>query len=186
MPKTEATVTIQNVVATANLNQKVDLTAVVKSYPSVEYRPEKFPGLVLRLRRPKTAILIFSTGKMVCTGARSGNESRRAIMKVVRELKKGGIIILHKPDLEVVNIVASASLGGRVKLEETCVTLRHTMYEPEQFPGLIHRMDEPKVVMLIFASGNLVCTGAKKEQDVYDAVHKLHIYLEEQNLIFYE
>jgi transcription initiation factor TFIID TATA-box-binding protein len=186
MPKTEATVTIQNVVATATLNQKVDLTAVVKSYPSVEYRPEKFPGVVLRLRRPKTAILIFSTGKMVCTGARSGKESRKAIMKVVRELKKGGIIILHKPDLEVVNIVASASLGGKVELEETCVTLRHTMYEPEQFPGLIHRMDEPKVVMLIFASGNLVCTGAKKEQDVYDAVHKLHINLEEQNLIFYE
>ena len=186
MPKTEATVTIQNVVATANLNQKVDLTAVVKSYPSVEYRPEKFPGAVLRLRRPKTAILIFSTGKMVCTGARSGRESRRAIMKVVRELKKGGIIILHKPDLEVVNIVASASLGGRVELEETCVTLRHTMYEPEQFPGLIHRMDEPKVVILIFASGNLVCTGAKKEQDVYDAVHKLQMNLEKQNLIFYE
>ncbi len=186
MPKTEATITIQNVVATANLNQKVDLNAVVKSYPSVEYRPEKFPGVVLRLRRPKTAILIFSTGKMVCTGARSGKESRRAIMKVVRELKKSGIIILHKPDFEVVNIVASASLGGRVELEETVVTLRQTMYEPEQFPGLIYRMDEPKVVMLIFASGNLVCTGAKKEQDVYDAVHKLHINLEEQNLIFYE
>ncbi len=186
MPKTEATVTIQNVVATANLNQKVDLNAVVKSYPSVEYRPEKFPGVVLRLRRPKTAILIFSTGKMVCTGARSGRESRRAIMKVVSELKKGGIIILRKPDFEVVNIVASASLGGKVELEEAVVTLRQTMYEPEQFPGLIHRMDEPKVVMLIFASGNLVCTGAKKEQDVYDAVHKLHINLEEQNLIFYE
>jgi transcription initiation factor TFIID TATA-box-binding protein len=186
MPKTEATVTIQNVVSTANLNQKIDLNAVVKSYPNVEYRPEKFPGVVLRLRRPKTAILIFSTGKMVCTGARTGRESRRAIMKVVRELKKGGIIILHKPDFEVVNIVASASLGGKVELEETVVTLRQTMYEPEQFPGLIHRMDEPKVVMLIFASGNLVCTGATKEQDVYDAVHKLHATLEEKNLIYYE
>jgi transcription initiation factor TFIID TATA-box-binding protein len=186
MPKTEATVTIQNVVSTANLNQNIDLNAVVKSYPSVEYRPEKFPGVVLRLRRPKTAILIFSTGKMVCTGAKTGRASRRAIMKVVRELKKGGIIILHKPDFEVVNIVASASLGGSVDLEKTVVALRHTMYEPEQFPGLIHRMDEPKVVMLIFASGNLVCTGARKEQDVYDAVHKLHTSLEEQTLIFYE
>jgi transcription initiation factor TFIID TATA-box-binding protein len=61
-----------------------------------------------------------------------------------------------------------------------------TMYEPEQFPGLIYRMDEPKVVILIFASENLVCTGAKKEQDVYDAVHKLHGNLDEQNLICYE
>jgi transcription initiation factor TFIID TATA-box-binding protein len=123
---------------------------------------------------------------MVCTGARSGKESRTAILKVVKELKKGGIIILSKPDFKVVNIVASASLSGNVDLEKTVVMLRKTMYEPEQFPGLIYRMDEPKVVILIFASGSLVVTGAKVEQDVYDAVHKLHGILEEQNLIFYE
>jgi len=186
MPKTEATINIQNVVATGAMNQKVDLNAVVKGYPSVEYRPEQFPGLVFRLKRPKTTTLIFSSGKMVCTGAKSGKESRRAIMKVVKELKNGGVIILSKPDFKVVNIVASASLGGKVDLEKTVVTLRKTMYEPEQFPGLIYRMDEPKVVILIFASGNLVVTGAKVEQDVYDAVHKLHGSLEEQNLIFYE
>jgi len=185
MPKTKALIDIQNVVAAATLNQKVDLNAVVKSFPGVEYRPEQFPGLVFRLKRPKTATLIFNSGKMVCTGARSEKESRRAILTVVKELKKGGIVIIRKPDLKVVNIVASASLGGKVDLEAVS-TLGKTMYEPEQFPGLIYRMDEPKVVMLIFASGNLVCTGAKKEQDVYDAVHKLHERLEEQNLIFYE
>jgi transcription initiation factor TFIID TATA-box-binding protein len=186
MPKTKAIITIQNVVAAATLNQKVDLNAVVKSYPGVEYRPEQFPGLVFRLKKPKTATLIFSSGKMVCTGARSEKEARRAVMTVVKELKKGGIIIISKPDLKVVNMVASASLGGRVDLELAVDALGKTMYEPEQFPGLIYRMDEPKVVILIFASGNLVCTGAKKEQDVYDAVHKLHERLEEQNLIFYE
>ena len=186
MPKTKTIITIQNVVATATLNQKVDLNAVVKGYPGVEYRPEQFPGLVFRLKRPKTATLIFSTGKMVCTGAKSGKESRSAIMKVVRELKKCGIIILSKPSFEVVNIVASASLGGKVDLEKTVITLRKTMYEPEQFPGLIYRMDEPKVVILVFASGSLVVTGATKEQDVHEAVHKLHGILEEQNLIFYE
>jgi len=186
MPKTKAKIDIQNVVAAATLNQKVDLNAVVKSFPGVEYRPEQFPGLVFRIKRPKTATLIFSSGKMVCTGARSGKESRRAIMQVVKELKKGGVIILRKPDVKVVNIVASAILGGKVDLEKTVVAVRKTMYEPEQFPGLIYRMDEPKVVILIFASGNLVVTGAKKEQDVYDAVHKLHGSLEEQNLIFYE
>ena len=185
MPKSKAVVNIQNVVASATLNQKVDLNAVVKGYPGVEYRPEQFPGLVFRLKRPKTATLIFSSGKMVCTGAKSEKESRRAVMTVVKELKKGGIIIISKPELKIQNIVASASLGGRIELEEAS-TLGKTMYEPEQFPGLIYRMDEPKVVILIFASGNLVCTGAKKEQDVYDAVHKLHESLEEQNLIFYE
>jgi transcription initiation factor TFIID TATA-box-binding protein len=186
MPKTEAIINIQNVVATGTLNQKVDLNAVVKGYPGVEYRPEQFPGLVFRLRRPKTATLIFSSGKMVCTGARSGKESRRAIMKVVKELKKVGIIILGEPSFKVVNIVASASLGGKVDLEKAVSTLRKAMYEPEQFPGLIYRMDEPKVVILIFATGNLVVTGAEVEQDVYDAVHKLHRSLEEHNLIFYE
>jgi len=186
MPKTKAIINIQNVVASATLNQKVDLNAVVKGYPGVEYRPEQFPGLVFRLKRPKTATLIFNSGKMVCTGAKSEKESRRAVMTVVKELKKSGIIIISKPDLKVVNIVASASLGGRIDLELAVTTLGKTMYEPEQFPGLIYRMDEPKVVILIFASGNLVCTGAKKEQDVYDAVHKLHGILEEQNLIFYE
>ena len=186
MPKTKAIVHIQNVVASATLNQKVDLNALVKSFPGVEYRPEQFPGLVFRLKRPKTATLIFNSGKMVCTGAKSEKEARRAVMAVVKELKKGGIIIISKPELKIQNIVASASLGGRIDLELAVSTLVKTMYEPEQFPGLIYRMDEPKVVILIFASGNLVCTGAKKEQDVYDAVHKLHGSLEEQNLIFYE
>jgi len=186
MPKTKAVIDIQNVVSAATLNQKVDLNAVVKSFPGVEYRPEHFPGLVFRLKRPKTATLIFNSGKMVCTGAKSEKESRRAVMTVVKELKKSGIIIISKPELKVVNIVASAGLGGKIDLEKTVSTLGKTMYEPEQFPGLIYRMDEPRVVILLFASGNLVCTGAKKEQDVYDAVHKLHASLEEQNLIFYE
>jgi len=184
--KTNAKINIENVVASATLNQKVDLNAVVKGYPGVEYRPERFPGLVIKLKRPKTATLIFSTGKMVCTGAKSEKESRRAVMTVVKELKKSGIIIISKPDLKVVNIVASAGLGGKVDLEKAVFTLGKAMYEPEQFPGLIYRMDEPKVVILIFASGNLVCTGAKREQEVYDAVHKLHRILEEQQLIFYE
>jgi transcription initiation factor TFIID TATA-box-binding protein len=186
MPKTKAIINIQNVVAVATLNQKVDLNAVVKSYPGVEYHPEEFPGLVFRLKRPKTTTLIFNSGKMVCTGAKSEQEARRAVMNVVKELKKGGIIIISRPDLKVVNMVASASLGGRVELELAVSALGKSMYEPEQFPGLIYRMDEPKVVILIFASGNLVCTGAKKEQDVYDAVHKLQERLEELNLIFYE
>jgi transcription initiation factor TFIID TATA-box-binding protein len=116
----------------------------------------------------------------------SEKEARRAVMKVTKELKKGGIIIISKPELKIQNIVASASLGGMIDLEKAAYTLGKTMYEPEQFPGLIYRMDEPKVVILLFASGKLVCTGAKKEADGYTAVHKLHGILEEQNLIFYE
>ena len=186
MPKVTATVNIENVVASATLNQKIDLNAVVRGYPGVEYRPEQFPGLVFRLKRPKTATLIFNSGKMVCTGAKSEKESRRAVMHVVKELKKSGIIIIRKPELKTVNIVASGSLGGMIDLEKSAYDLGRTMYEPEQFPGLIYRMDDPKVVILLFASGKLVCTGAKREEDVYIAVNKLHQRLEDQKLIYYE
>ena len=186
MPSIEDSIRIENVVASATLHQSIDLNAVVKGNPLVEYRPEKFPGLVFRLKRPKTAILIFSTGKMVCTGAKSEKESRKAVLKVVRELKKSGIIIVGKPEIRVVNIVASANLLGRIELEDCAYTLKRTMYEPEQFPGLIYRMDSPKVVILLFASGKLVCTGATKEEDVYEAVAKLHKELTEKDLIYYE
>lgn len=186
MPKVKATVNIENVVASATLKQRVDLNAVVKGYPGVEYRPEQFPGLVFRLKRPKTATLIFNSGKMVCTGAKSEKEARRAVMRVIKELKKSGIIIISKPELKIQNIVASASLGGMIDLEKSTYALGRTMYEPEQFPGLIYRMDEPKVVILLFASGKLVCTGAKREGDVYQAVSKLHERLEKEQLIYYE
>jgi len=185
LPKAKATVNIENVVASATLKQRVDLNAVVKSYPGVEYRPEQFPGLVFRLKRPKTATLIFNSGKMVCTGAKSEKEARRAVMRVVKELKKSGIVIISKPELKIQNIVASANLYGIIDLEKAAFVLGRTMYEPEQFPGLIYRMDEPKVVILLFASGKLVCTGAKREQDVYEAVNKLHEHLEKEQLIFY-
>ncbi|MFQ5999922.1 MAG: TATA-box-binding protein [Candidatus Bathyarchaeia archaeon] len=186
MPKAKAQINIENVVASATLNQKVDLNAVVKGYPGVEYRPEQFPGLVFRLKRPKTATLIFNSGKMVCTGAKSEKEARRAVMKVIKELKKSGIIIIGKPELKIQNIVASADLRGMIDLEKSAYSLGRTMYEPEQFPGLIYRMDEPKVVILLFASGKLVCTGAKREEDVYEAVNKLHQRLEDEDLIYYE
>jgi transcription initiation factor TFIID TATA-box-binding protein len=186
MPVFDASIRVQNVVASATLNQKFNLNAIVKGNTLVEYRPEKFPGLVYRLRKPKTATLIFRTGKMVCTGAKSVKEAKRAVNKVIIELKKSGIIIPGKPEIKVVNIVASANLLGRIELEDCAYSLGKTMYEPEQFPGLIYRMDNPKVVILLFASGKLVCTGATKEEDVYLAVDKLHKRLEEKELICYE
>ena len=186
MLRVEASIRIENVVATATLNQRIDLNAVVKGNPTVEYRPKQFPGLVYKLKRPKTSILIFRTGKMVCTGAKSSKEVKKAIKKVVRELKSSGIIIPGKPEIKVVNIVASANLSGRIELEDCAYSLGKTMYEPEQFPGLIYRMDSPKVVILIFTSGKLVCTGATKEEDVYKAVAKLHKNLKEKELIYYD
>jgi len=186
MSRVKASINIENVVATATLKQNIDLDSVVKAFPSVEYRPEQFPGLVFRLKKPKTATLIFGSGKMVCTGAKSERQAKTAVRKVVRELKENGIVIVGRPIIQVVNMVASVSLGGRIDLEKSTYTLGRTMYEPEQFPGLIYRMDEPKVVILLFTSGKLVCTGAKTEEEVYESVKKLHNRLERDELIHYE
>jgi transcription initiation factor TFIID TATA-box-binding protein len=179
-------ISIENVVASASLDQKIDLLAIMKVFRNVEYRPKQFPGLVFRLKRPKTATLIFGSGKMVCTGAKSEKMARSAVKKVVRELKNNGIIILGKPKIVIQNIVASANLHGKIDLETAADIMDNVMYEPEQFPGLIYRMGEPKVVMLLFASGKLVCTGAKHEDMVREAVEKLHDILEDYDLIYYE
>jgi len=185
LPKHESYINIENVVASATLKQKIDLNSIVRLFPGVEYRPEQFPGLVYRLKKPKTATLIFSSGKMVCTGAKSEAQAKKAVTKVVDELKRNGMVILGKPEIQIQNIVSSAGLGGHIDLEKTTYSLKKTMYEPEQFPGLIYRMDDPKVVILIFASGKLVCTGAKKEAEVPRAIALLQKTLEEKGLITY-
>ena len=101
MTFTTPIIEIVNVVASATIDQKLDLNKIQEKFPDVEYNPDQFPGAVFRLKSPKTATLLFRTGKMVCTGAKSEKESKRAVMKVVRELKKSGIIIVGKPDLKI-------------------------------------------------------------------------------------
>lgn len=186
MPKgPEPTIKIENVVASVTLFQRLDLSQIQRSFPDVEYKPAQFPGLVFRLQKPKTATLIFSSGKMVCTGAESEEESIKAVKTVVKLLKKEGFLIKEEPQIEIQNIVASVDLHGRIDLERAAAELENVMYEPEQFPGLIYRMEQPKVVILMFASGKLVCTGAKYEREVYEAVQKLREILEEKNLLMY-
>ncbi|MEM4789968.1 MAG: TATA-box-binding protein [Thermofilum sp.] len=146
----------------------------------------EFPGLVLRLTRPKTATLIFSSGKMVCTGAKSEAEVYKAVKTIVKLLKQYGIDIRNEPIIEIQNIVASANLRASVDLEKAAFMLENAMYEPEQFPGLIYRMREPKVVLLIFSSGKVVCTGAKKEEEVREAVMKVYNTLKEYGVLLEE
>jgi len=185
MSKRKPIISIQNIVASVSLNQRINLQEIVEKFPQTEYNPSVFPGLVFRLKKPKTATLIFGTGKMVCTGAKSEKESRSAVEKVVKELRSQGIVINEKPEVKIQNIVASAELGGEIDLESLVFKLNKVMYEPEQFPGAVFRMDEPKVVFLIFSAGKLVCVGAKKEEQVYAAVDNIQKLLEEKDLIYY-
>jgi len=186
MPQTKPIVSIENVVASATVDQAMDLNQITKNFPDVEYHPDQFPGLVFRIKSPKTATLIFTSGKMVCTGAKSEQMSRNAVKTVVTKLRKGGIKVKKDAVVTIQNIVASINLGGKIHLEQAARTLPRSMYEPEQFPGLIHRMIDPKTVILLFSSGKLVCTGAKKEEDVYRSVNNLHSSLEEKELMMYD
>ena len=175
---------IQNVVASVTLNQSFNLNDIHRNFQNTEYRPKRFPGLVYRLKRPKTATLIFSTGKMVCTGAKSEKLAISAINKVVKELKTGGIIVLNKPIITIQNMVASANLQNRVDLETAADILDNVMYEPEQFPGLIYRMNDPKTVLLLFSSGKIVCTGGKSSKMVNKSVNNLFKVLSDYELFY--
>ncbi|MGI0088473.1 MAG: TATA-box-binding protein [Nitrosotalea sp.] len=186
MPQTKPVVNIVNVVASASVDQKIDLNEITKKFPDTEYHPEQFPGLVFRLKTPRTATLIFSSGKFVCTGSKSEKIAVDAIKTVVRLLRRAKMRIKNDPVITIQNIVASIDLGGGIRLPIAARSLPRSMYEPEQFPGIIHRMLDPKTVLLIFVSGKLVCAGARNEADVYRSVHSLHAYLEERNLMKYQ
>ena len=177
-------VRIENVVASVVMKQKFDLDAITGNVPGVEYSPEKFPGLVYRISKPRTATLIFSTGKMVCTGAKSEKEVHNAVKKIIKNLKDRNIVIIGTPEITIQNIVASANLNAEVNLEKAAFLLENVMYEPEQFPGLIYRMDPPKVVLLIFSSGKMVCTGAKHEDEVKIAVEKIYQKLKDLGVLY--
>ncbi len=173
------TIRIENIVATVILDQTLDLNLIESRVPNVSYQPDQFPGLILRLEKPKTTALIFKSGKMVVTGAKSTSQLIDAVKKIIRLLKKHGIKIVSKPRIQIQNIVASGDIDYYVNLEKAAYLLENSMYEPEQFPGLIYRMRNPRVVLLIFSSGKMVITGAKEESEVEKAVHKIATRLKE-------
>jgi len=159
-------VKIENIVATAPLGIKIPLESLLEHLEGAEYEPEQFPGLVYRVKYPKAAILIFSSGKIVCTGARNVEDINIVVKKLVKILKGKKIGNPKKYKIEVQNIVASSKLDRRLNLDQIVFGLEGSEYEPEQFPGLVYRMKNPKVVFLLFSSGKIVCTGARKIEDI--------------------
>ena len=161
---------IENIVSTVSLNTILDFYSIERSVPEIEYDPEQFPGLIFRLEKPKITALIFKAGKMVITGAKNINDVVEATKIIIKTLEKYGTEIKEKPRIQIQNIVASANLNVIINLDKTSFLLKNTMYEPEQFPGLIYRLKEPKTVILIFSSGKLVITGARREEEIPIAV----------------
>lgn len=168
---------VVNIVVSTSLEHDVPLEKMAATLSNTEYNPEQFPGLVLRIKDPKTSALIFSSGKVVCTGARSMEKVDESIQKIIKSLEKIGIKIKIKPIINIQNIVASGSIGMDLNLNTLAMKLENVEYEPEQFPGLVYKLDAAKATFLLFSNGKIVCTGTKSEEAVHKAVDMLMVKL---------
>ena len=164
---------IQNIVATTSLEKPVPLTKLARTQPNTEYNPETFPGLVLRIKEPKSAVLVFSSGNLVCTGTKSVAQVKRVVDEVIKQLRKINVNVTIKPKITVQNIVASGTINLQLNLNYLALEMENTEYEPEQFPGLVYKLDDPNATFLLFSNGKLVCTGTKNKQQLEDSMKQL-------------
>lgn len=178
-------VTVENIVASTSFADKLDLDIIAKSIEETEYEPEQFPGLVYRLNDPKTATLLFRSGKANCTGAKKVEDVHKTIDIIAGKLKRLGVDVYDNLKIVIQNMVAVGDLGGELDLVEASMALglENIEYEPEQFPGMVYKLKEPKVAMLIFNSGKIVCVGARSTEDISKAVEKLSEELNSLGLI---
>ena len=222
----EERLTVVNVVASTRVAEELDLPDIAIQL-NCEYEPEQFPGVVYRVVDPKLAILMFRSGRAVCTGGKNQNNIEVGIEMMTRDLQAAGIETwpLDKVEIEVQNMVATYSLfypedyDGVARMDDNNTRVIDTPdgiraatdeevadedsrirgiregeplaalprklnlnnlpfhlpfdkveYEPEQFPGLIYRLDYPRVVCLIFGSGKMVITGARAKDEILEAV----------------
>ena len=163
---TKFNIKIENIVASASLGIRVPLEKMVEHLEGCEYEPEQFPGLVYRVKDPKAAMLIFSSGKIVCTGARSIVDVKKAVEKVAMMIKSLKLDIPKKYKIQIENIVASAQIPTRLELDKIAFEVENSEYEPSQFPGLVYRMKNPNATFLLFGSGKVICTGIREIKDV--------------------
>jgi len=164
---------IQNLVATTSLEVNIPLLKLAKTNPNTEYNPEQFPGLILHISEPKSAVLVFGSGKIVCTGTKNLAQIKKVVQKVIKELRKIGIKVKVKPKLTIQNIVASGELNININLNKISLLLENTEYEPEQFPGLVYKIFKPSSTFLLFTNGKLVCTGTKNKKELEEAIGTL-------------
>ncbi|CAN6304576.1 unnamed protein product [Urochloa humidicola] len=166
--------TLQNIVSTVNLDCKLNLQDIANRARNAEYNPKRFAAVIMRIRDPKTTALVFASGKMVCTGAKSEEHSRLAARKYARIVQKLGFQARFK-DFKIQNMVASCDVKFPIRLEGLALASgMFAHYEPEIFPGLIYRMAEPKIVILVFVSGKVVLTGAKVRDEIYTAFENIY------------
>jgi len=169
--------TTQNVVVSADIHRDLPLEKLATKLDRAEYNPEQFPGLILKMdetaNQPKASALLFSSGKIICTGTKSLKDAKRAIAAIVRKLEAISLKVTGEPDIKVQNMVASGSVGGKLNLNEIVFKFENTEYEPEQFPGLVYKLPDSHITFLLFGTGKIVVTGAKSEKEIIESVYIL-------------
>ncbi|MDD1655945.1 MAG: TATA-box-binding protein [Methanomicrobiales archaeon] len=181
----EDSLKIENIVASAKVSDFLDLPTLASKIKDAEYNKKRFPGVVLRMQDPKIAALVFGSGKVVLTGAKSIDSLSRGLEILGNQLRALNISIPDSLTYKIQNIVTSADLGAPINLNKIAVGFNLEMieYEPEQFPGLVYRLEDPKVVVLLFGSGKLIITGGKQPDDAKRAVQRILSDLKNLGLI---
>lgn len=159
---------IENIVASGVIADSIDLAEVSKKIRNCELNTKRFPGAVYRIEKPKIASLIFSSGKVVLTGIRDKQFLKEGLDIIVKSLKEAGVKTYDEPRVAITNIVCSYDIGKYINLNKVVITLNleNIEYEPEQFPGLVYRIADPKIVALLFSSGKIILTGGKNLEDI--------------------
>jgi transcription initiation factor TFIID TATA-box-binding protein len=171
---------IENIVASGVIADSIDLIEVSKKVRNCELNTKRFPGAVYRIENPKIASLIFSSGKVVLTGIRDKKALADGLSIIMKSLKSAGVKTHKEPKVAITNIVCSYDIGKYINLNKVVITLNleNIEYEPEQFPGLVYRIKDPKIVALLFSSGKIILTGGKNLEDIKKGLDFLEQKLE--------
>lgn len=185
MSATRESIQVENVVASSDIGHELDLATLSEDLTPSDFDPDNFPSLVYQSQDPDAATLLFRSGKIVCTGAQTINGATTALEDVFYRLRELGVDVAASPDIEIQNIVSSGDLDHALNLNAIAIGLglENVEYEPEQFPGLVYRLDDPDVVALLFGSGKFVVTGGKLLDDAEEALTVIEEQLSDLGLL---
>lgn len=159
---------VVNLVASVKMCDSFDLLNISQLIRNAEYNPRRFDAVILRIQEPKATAMVFKVGKVNIVGTRDQSVARLAAKKFCRILRKIGYSC-HIEEFVVNNLVATISCNFRIRLQEIANDKGHRQlarYNPETFPGIIYRIPDPKITLLIFESGKIIMTGAKSYEDL--------------------
>jgi transcription initiation factor TFIID TATA-box-binding protein len=164
----QETFQVVNIVASGLVADSFDLVSLSKTIEDCKFDSNRFPGAVLRIQDPKFVTLIFSSGKVILTGFKNLNNVTIGLHKFLDIINEVGLSHIDDPQVKITNIVCSYYIGYPCNLNKIMMAFNceNVEYEPEQFPALVYRIPDPKLVFLIFATGNIILAGGKNFEDV--------------------